>query len=99
MCASSAGSSMFATASWSSSGRYGSSSMIRENVACTLRTSASSSGEGTTSSGASSMRATRYGSVATKSPSSTRWPHWTRMRTVPSGTFSMRATTPTTPTR
>ncbi len=73
--------------------------MICENVDCTLRTSASSSGEGTTSSGASSMRATRYGSVATKSPSSTRWAHWTRMRTVPSGTFSMRATTPTTPTR
>ena len=79
--ASSAGSSMFATAIWSSSGRYGSSSMMREKVDCTLRWSPSSSGEGTSSSGASAMRATRYGSVATKSPSSTRCPHWTRIRT------------------
>ena len=32
--------------------------MIREKVVCTLRWSASSSGEGSISSGASSMRAT-----------------------------------------
>src|SRR4051794_13312136 len=29
----------------------------------------------------------------------TRWPPWTRIRSVPSGTLSMRATVPTTPTR
>ncbi len=46
-------------ASSSSSGRYGSSSMIREKVAWTFRRSPSSSGEGTTTSGASLMRATR----------------------------------------
>ena len=46
MCASSPGSSRFATAICSSSGRYGTSSMICENVAWTLRCSASSSGDG-----------------------------------------------------
>ena len=73
--------------------------MMREKVDWTFRRRPSSSSDGTSSSGASVMRATRYGAVATKSPSSTRWPHWTRIRTVPSGTFIIRATTPTTPTR
>ena len=73
--------------------------MIREKVVWTLRCSASSSADGLTMSGASSIAATRYGSVETKSFTSTRWAPWTRIRRVPSGTLSMRATTPATPTR
>jgi hypothetical protein len=72
--------------------------MILEKVAWTFRRRPSSSDEGSSTSGASVMRAMRYGEVAMKSPSSTRCPHWTRIRTVPSGTFIIRATTPTTPT-
>ena len=53
MCASSAGSSRLATAICSSSGRYGTCSMICVNVLWTLRCSASSSVEGSTTSGAS----------------------------------------------
>ena len=56
------GSSMLATASCSSSGRYGTSRRSRVNVCWTLRVSASSSVEpaGTTS-GSSAISATRYG--------------------------------------
>ena len=39
------GSSTFAAASWSSSGRYGTSPMMRANRLCTLRVSASTSGD------------------------------------------------------
>jgi hypothetical protein len=62
--ASSAGSSRLATATLSSSGRYGTCSMIWVKVSWTLRVSASSSVLCLTTSGASSIRATRYGSVA-----------------------------------
>ena len=50
---------MLATAICSSSGRYGVSSMMRENVCWTLRISAVSSAPSSTMSGASEMRATR----------------------------------------
>ena len=50
---------MLVTASCSSSGRYGICSMISVKVRWTLRVSASSSGEGSTSSGSASIRATR----------------------------------------
>ena len=73
--------------------------MMREKVVWTLRCSASSSGEGVISSGASSICATRYGSSETKPSMRTRCAPWTRIRSVPSGTLSMRATTPATPTR
>ena len=89
---------MLVTASWSSSGRYGICSMISLKVRCTLRVSASSSGDSSTASGTSSIRATRYGSSATKSPIRTRSVPCTRIRTLPSGTLSIRATTPATPT-
>jgi len=59
MWASSEGSSMLASATDSSSGRYGVCSMIWANVLCTLRLSASSSDDGVTSSGSSSMLAVR----------------------------------------
>ena len=58
-CASEDGSSTFATAICSSSGRYGTSSMMRVNVCWTLRISAVSSGPSSTSSGSSETRATR----------------------------------------
>ena len=45
------GSSTFAAASSSSSGRYGTSAMIRANSACTLRVSASTSGVSSSTSG------------------------------------------------
>ena len=53
------GSSRLATASWSSSGRYGIASMIWLKVLWTLRVSASSSVEGSSTSGIASIRATR----------------------------------------
>ena len=53
------GSSMFATAYCSSSGRYGTASTIRENVSCTLRLSAVSSGDSAIVSGSSEISATR----------------------------------------
>ncbi len=57
--ASADGSSRLATAICSSSGRYGTSSMIAVNVCWTLRISAVSSGPSSTSSGSSETRATR----------------------------------------
>ena len=72
--------------------------MISLKVRWTLRVSASSSWLSSMRSGISSMRATRYGSSAMNSPSRTRSVPWTRIRTLPSGTFSIRATTPATPT-
>ena len=67
--------------------------MICENVLCTLRSSASSSGEGSTSSGSSSIWATRYGSVCDELAELARaGAPCTRMRSVPSGTLIMRAT-------
>ena len=58
-CESADGSSRLATAICSSSGRYGVSSMMRENICWTLRISAVSSAPSSTMSGASEMRATR----------------------------------------
>ncbi len=58
-CESVDGSSMFDTASRSSSGRYGTSSTIRENVSCTVRMSAVSFVECCTTSGSSVICATR----------------------------------------
>ncbi len=91
------GSSMFATAYWSSSGRYGTASTMRENVSWTLRLSAVSSGVSVTVSGSSVISAARYGVSCVKRSSRTRWAPWTRIRSVPSGTLSMRAIEPTTP--
>ena len=53
------GSSRLATAICSSSGRYGTSSMMWLNVSWTLRMSAVSSGPSSTTSGSSETRATR----------------------------------------
>ncbi len=61
------GSSMFATAYWSSSGRYGTASTMRENVSWTLRLSAVSSGVSVTVSGSSVISAARYGVSCVKS--------------------------------
>ena len=61
-CASALGSSMFAAASCSSSGRYGASPMICANSPWTLRVSASTSGVSTFTSGSASNSPTRYGS-------------------------------------
>ena len=58
-CESAEGSSMLVTASCSSSGRYGICSMISAKVVWTLRVSASSSGDSSTTSGSSEIRATR----------------------------------------
>ena len=58
-CASADGSSRLATAICSSSGRYGTSSMMCVNVCWTLRISAVSSGPSSTSSGSSETFATR----------------------------------------
>jgi hypothetical protein len=52
------GSSMLATAICSSSGRYGTASTMLENVSWTLRVSAVSSGDSSTTSGSSEIRAT-----------------------------------------
>ncbi len=59
MWPSTSGSSTFATATCSSSGRYGSPSMMSEKVCWMWRLSASSSFEGSRMSGSSWMRATR----------------------------------------
>ena len=72
--------------------------MISAKVDWTFRASASISGVSSTTSGSSTIRATRYGSVATYSVSRIRGPPCTRIRSVPSGTLSMRATVPATPT-
>ena len=92
------GSSTLATMIWSSSGRYGTCSMISVNVCWTLRISAVSSGVCWTTSGISSISATRYGSVLTQRTSRIRWPPWISTRSVPSGTRIIRATVPSTPT-
>src|SRR5256885_1790627 len=68
--------------------------MIPANVVSTLRASPSSSADSTTTSGSSSIRATRYGSVAGNSSIPARSPPPTRMRSGPSGTLSLRATGP-----
>ena len=72
--------------------------MIWLNVSWTLRISAVSSGPSSTTSGSSSTLAVRYGAVPSHSLIRTRWPPWTRIRSEPSGTLSMRATVPATPT-
>ena len=92
------GSSTLAAASWSSSGRYGVSPMIRANWLCTLRVSASTSGESGTTSGSTSNSPIRYGSSVPGSRSRTRCSPWTRMRSVPSGTLISLCTTATVPT-
>ena len=91
-------SSTFATAICSSSGRYGTASTICENVCCTLRMSAVSSSDSSTTSGSSEISAVRYGVSLVHVSIRTRWAPWTSRRKVPSGTLSIRATTPTTPT-
>ena len=96
-CESALGSSRLATAICSSSGRYGTCSMMRENICWTLRASASSSGPSSTTSGSSSTSATRYGSVEDQPVIRTRCAAWTSTRSEPSGTLSMRATVPATP--
>ena len=89
---------MLATASWSSSGRYGTSSTIAVKVCWTLRMSAVSSIDSTTTSGSSSMAAMRYGVSAAQRVTRTRWAPWTSTRSEPSGTRIIRAITPATPT-
>ncbi len=60
--------------------------MMRENVCCTLRISAVSSGPSSTTSGASSMRGDEVGLLGDPARSMrTRWPPWTRIRSVPVG--------------
>src|SRR5688500_14296017 len=60
---------------------------------CTLRVSASTSGESGTTSGSSSNSPIRYGSSVPGSRSRTRCSPWTRMRSVPSGTLISLCTT------
>ena len=72
--------------------------MMSVNVCCTLRISAVSSVVCSTTSGASAISATRYGSVRTQRTTRMRGPPWIRTRSVPSGTRIIRATTPSTPT-
>ncbi len=68
------------------------------NVCWTLRISATSSGDGLSTSGSSVICATRYGSSASQASIRTRWPPWISTRRVPSGTLIILATTPSTPT-
>ena len=80
-------------------GQVGTLSTIAENVCWTLRVSASSSADSLGRRRAA--RRSRPPGRASRAPSSsmrTRWPPWTRMRSVPSGTLIMRAMAPTTPT-
>ena len=72
--------------------------MMSVNVCWTLRISAVSSGVWSTTSGASTISATRYGSVRTHRSILMRWLPWISTRSVPSGTRIIRATVPSTPT-
>ena len=65
-CASALGSSTFAAASCSSSGRYGASPMMRANRPWTLRVSASTSGVSSSTSGSALNSPSRYGSVSSR---------------------------------
>ena len=76
---------MLAAAIWSSSGRYGTAAMIEPNMFWTLRVSASSSFDSSTTSGTSTNSPTRYGSSSTRRSSRMRRTPWTRIRSVPSG--------------
>ena len=93
------GSSRLATASCSSSGGRAPARRSRLNVCWTLRLSAVSSGDSSTTSGSSEISATRYGVSRSRRRCARAGAPWTRIRSVPSGTFIIRATTPTTPTR
>ena len=93
------GSSTFAAASCSSSGRYGVIPMMCANCDWTLRVSASTSGDSGSTSGSSSSSAIRYGSSCAGSTMRTRWSPCTRIRSVPSGTLIILWTIATVPTR
>ncbi len=73
--------------------------MIVLKVCWTLRMSAVSSGPSSMTSSTTSTRATGYGRAPSSSHSTTRmrWAPWTRIRSDPSGTLSMRAIVPLTP--
>ena len=96
-CASALGSSTLAAASWSSSGRYGASAMMRSNSPWTFRVSASTSGPSSPVSGTVSKRPTRYGLLSMRSSSLTRCRPCTRIRSVPSGTLIILWTIATVP--
>ena len=89
---------MFATATPSSSGRWGTRLIICVNTPWRLRASASTSTVRSARSGSSSRCATRYGSVCVYGPIRTRRRPCTRIRAVPSGTRTIRCTTAVTPT-
>ncbi len=67
-------------------------------VCWTLRMSAVSSIDSTSTSGASSIAAMRYGFSAAQRTMRTRWAPWTSTRSEPSGTRIIRAIRPATPT-
>ena len=83
----------------SSSGRSADTSISLRNRSTRARRSPSTSGPGGTSSGARWMRATRYGSFATKSSSCTRSSPCTIARTLPSGMRAIWWIAPAVPTR
>ena len=73
--------------------------MIWEKVACTLRCERLELGRGLDLVGRLLDLGHQVGLGGHEvARARTRWPPWTRIRSVPSGTLSMRATTPATPT-